>query len=73
MHQFAFCSLRWNPWAYAYYTAKRNEGKRHNETLRALACIWLRIIFAMWRSHQTYDASRFLAASGRATEADAVA
>ncbi len=65
LHQFAFCSMRWCPWARAYYDAKRAEGKKHNESLRCLACIWLRIIFAMWRNHQPYHAATFLKASGR--------
>jgi transposase len=65
MHQFAFCSLKWNDWAWAYYLAKRKQGKKHAETLRCLAMIWLRIIYAMWRDRTTYDEPTFLKASGR--------
>jgi transposase len=66
MHQFAFCSLKWNEWAWAYYRAKRKQGKKHAETLRCLAMIWLRIIYAMWHNRTTYDEPTFLKASGRA-------
>lgn len=62
MHLFAFCSLNWNQWAWAYYDAKRRQGKKHAEALRCLACIWLRIIYAMWRDGTTYDPARFLSA-----------
>jgi transposase len=62
MHLFAFCSLNWNAWARAYYDAKRQQGKKHAEALRCLACIWLRIIYAMWRDGTTYDPARFLSA-----------
>jgi len=30
--------------------------------LRALANIWVRIIYAMWLKHEPYEASTFLAA-----------
>lgn len=73
MHQFAFCSLKWNPWAWDYYTAKRKQGKNHAETLRCLASIWLRIIYAMWQNRTTYDEPTFLKASGRAQPEAAVA
>lgn len=66
MHQFAFCSLRWNTWAWNYYKAKRTAGKAHHETLRCLACIWLRIIYAMWRDHTRYHSLRFLVATCQA-------
>lgn len=71
MHQFAFCSLKWNEWAWVYYSLKRKEGKKHAETLRCLASIWLRIIFAMWRDRTMYDEPAFLRASGRGHTANA--
>jgi transposase len=54
LHQFTFCSLRWNAWAWNYYKLKRKAGKRHAESLRCLACVWLRIIHAMWRHRAHY-------------------
>ena len=62
MYLFAFCSLNWNAWARAYYDAKRKQGKKHAEALRCLGCIWMRIIYAMWRAHTTYGPARFLTA-----------
>jgi transposase len=73
MHQFAFCSLKWNEWAWGYYQHKRKQGKKHAETLRCLASIWLRIIFAMWQDRTTYDEPAFLRASGRGQPANAPA
>lgn len=73
LHQFAFCSLQWNDWAWAYYQAKRRQGKPHAETLRCLAMIWLRILYAMWRDRTLYDVEQFLVASGRQTAAAPVA
>ena len=61
--QFAFCSLRWNTWAWNYYKAKLKAGKGHAESLRCLACIWLRILYAMWRDRAPYHPLRFLTVS----------
>lgn len=73
LYQFAFCSLNWNPWARAYYDAKRAQGKRHAETLRALGCIWVRILYAMWRDRSPYDEQIFMVARGTPPTAAAVA
>lgn len=62
---FAFQSIRLVPWASEYYQRKRAAGKTHHEALRALANIWVRIIFAMWLSHQHYDEAVFLAAKAK--------
>jgi len=65
MHLFAFQSIRQVSWAREYYDAKRNQGKTHHEALRALANIWVRIIFAMWKNRICYDEATFLAARAR--------
>jgi transposase len=62
MHQFAYQTVRWVGWAREYYDKKRSEGKSHHEAIRALANIWVRIIFAMWKNFKPYDESIFLAA-----------
>lgn len=62
MYQFAWSSTRSEPWALAYYQRKRQQGKSHSVAVRALSNLWVRIIFAMWRNRQSYDAARFLAA-----------
>jgi len=65
LHLFAFQTMRKAPWAHEYYYQKRAQGKKHNETLRALANIWVRIIFAMWQNHTPYDESTFIAAKAK--------
>jgi len=65
LHLFAYQSTRFASWARNYYRFKRATGKTHHEALRALANIWVRIIFAMWLNRQCYDESVFLAAKAR--------
>ena len=62
LHQFAWQSTRREPWALAYYQRKRQEGKTHPVAARALANLWVRILFAAWTSRQSYDPAIFLAA-----------
>jgi transposase len=63
LYQFAWQStIAKEAWALAYYQRKRSEGKSHSVAVRALANQWVRIIHAMWRSHQSYDAAVFRAA-----------
>ena len=62
MWLFAFSSLRYCPWARAYYDRARARGKRHGEAIRMLANVWLRIIIAMRRDRQSYDEAIFLKA-----------
>lgn len=45
---FTYQSVRLVSWGRDYYIQKRAAGKTHHEALRALANIWVRIIFAMW-------------------------
>ncbi len=60
--QFAWQSTFQEPWAAAYYRAKRAEGKTHSMAVRALANVWVRIVHAMWFKHQRYAADTFLSA-----------
>ncbi|RDV80506.1 IS110 family transposase [Ammonifex thiophilus] len=62
---FAYQSVLKVSWARDYYQRKRAAGKTHHEALRALANIWVRIIFAMWLNRRPYDESVFLAARAR--------
>ncbi len=59
LHQFAWQTTQSEPWAKAYYQRKRAEGKSHTVAVRALAHVWVRIIFAMWLHHQCYEAATF--------------
>jgi transposase len=62
LHQFAWQSTLQEPWARAYYQRKRREGKSHSMAVRALANQWVRLIYALWVKHETYDATIFLVA-----------
>ncbi len=50
------------PWAASYYQRKLAEGKTHSMALRALANIWVRIMYRMWVSETCYQAETFEAA-----------
>jgi transposase len=59
LHQFAWQTTQSEPWAREYYQRKRAEGKSHTVAVRALANVWVRIIFAMWMRHQCYETATF--------------
>jgi transposase len=62
LHQFAWQSTRQEAWALAYYRRKRSQGKTHSMAVRALANIWVRIIYRMWVSKTCYHTATFEAA-----------
>ena len=62
LHQFARQSTQQEAWAKDYYERKRKEGKSHSMAVRALANIWVRILFAMWHKRELYRQATFLAA-----------
>jgi transposase len=62
MQHFAWQSTLQEGWALAYYQRKRSEGKSHTVAIRALANVWLRIIYAMWRDRTPYVSATFEAA-----------
>jgi transposase len=59
LHQFAWQTTQSEPWARQYYQRKRAEGKSHTVAVRALANVWVRIIFAMWLHHHCYETATF--------------
>ncbi len=59
LHQFAWQTTQSEPWARDYYQRKRAEGKSHTVAVRALANVWVRIIFAIWFRHLTYETATF--------------
>ena len=59
LQHFAWQSTQSEPWARAYYQRKRAEGKSHTVAIRALANVWVRIIFAIWTQHCCYEAATF--------------
>jgi transposase len=62
LHQFAWQSTLQEGWALAYYQRKRAEGKTHSMAVRALANVWVRIIYRMWVSKTSYQTATFEAA-----------
>jgi len=62
LYQFAWQSTLEEPWALTYYQRKRAEGKSHTVAVRALANVWVRIIYAMWLTHTCYERATFEAA-----------
>ncbi len=42
-----------------YYEHKRREGKSHSVAVRALANVWVRILFAMWLKREVYQPAVF--------------
>lgn len=62
LYQFAWQTTQQEPWAREYYQRKRTEGKSHTETVRTLANVWVRILFALWNKHEYYDPDIFQSA-----------
>jgi transposase len=61
-HEFATHSIRFCPWAQAYYQSQIARGKGHHVAVRALAFKWIRILFACWKNRVSYDPDRYLKA-----------
>jgi hypothetical protein len=70
VHQLAFTSLSCCAWARDYYDQYRARGHAHHAALRALANVWLRILFPMGKTLRPYDEARFLADRGRSPPGD---
>ena len=51
----AFAAIRTDPVSRAYYDRKRNQGKRHNQAIIALAHRRLTVLYAMLRDASLYD------------------
>jgi len=62
LQQFAWQSTQKEAWALTYYQRKRRDGKSHAMAVRALANQWVRLIYALWAKHETYNPATFLAA-----------
>ena len=61
-HEFATHSIRFCPWAQAYYQTQMARGKGHHVAVRALAFKWIRILFSCWKKRVPYDQDRYLKA-----------
>ena len=54
-HEYAGQSIRWSPWARAYYHQQRQRGQNHHAAVRSLAFRWIRIIFICWQTRRPYS------------------
>ncbi|MFL5661898.1 MAG: IS110 family transposase [Ktedonobacteraceae bacterium] len=59
LHQFAWQTTQTETWALVYYQRKRKEGKSHSVAVRALANVWVRVIYAMWQKSEPYQSAVF--------------
>ena len=59
LHQFAWQTTLTETWALEYYQRKRKEGKSHSVAVRALANVWVRILYAMWQKSECYQAATY--------------
>ena len=59
LHQFGGPSTLQEAWAREYYQRKRAEGKSHTVAVRALANVWARILYAVWKTKQPYQTTTF--------------
>jgi transposase len=59
LHQFAWQSTHQEVWAKEYYQRKRAEGKSHSVAVRALANVWARILYAVWKTKEPYQTTTF--------------
>lgn len=65
LHKFAECSIRFCPWAAAFYQQATAKGQSHALAVRNLAAKWVKIIFRMMTENTPYDESRYLASLAR--------
>ena len=59
LQQFAWQSTHQETWAKDYYQRKRTEGKSHTVAVRALANVWARILYAVWKTKEPYQTTTF--------------
>ena len=59
LQQFAWQSTHQEAWAKEYYQRKRAEGKSHTVAVRALANVWARILYAVWKTKERYQTTTF--------------
>lgn len=59
LQQFAWQSTQSEAWARDYYQRKRVEGKSHTVAVRALANVWARILYAIWKTKEPYQTAIF--------------
>jgi transposase len=60
-HENANCAAKEASWTRCYYEQQKDRHEdKHHQACRALAYKLIRIYFACWQHHQTYDPNRYL-------------
>ena len=59
LQQFGGPSTHSEAWAKEDYQRKRTEGKSHTVAVRALANVWARLLYAVWKTKQPYQTTTF--------------
>lgn len=60
--EWACQAARFCPWSKAYYEQQKKKGKNHWAIMRALAFIWIRILWKCWKTRTPYNESKYLEA-----------
>lgn len=55
-------TIKFSPWARAYYQKQLRQGKTHHVILRALAFKWIRILWKCWQTRTPYHEDRYFRA-----------
>jgi transposase len=53
-------TVKYSPWAKAYYQQQQARHRHHAAIIRSLAFKWLRILWKCWRERKPYDEDRYL-------------
>lgn len=64
-HEFAQASIPQSSWAKAFYQQQRERGADHHEAIRSLAFRWIRVLYRLWQTEDTYDESYYIDALTR--------
>jgi transposase len=59
--EWAGVSIKFSPWARAYYQQQKDRQKGHAAILRSLAFKWLRILWRCWKTRTLYNEAIYLA------------
>ena len=64
-HEFAAHSIKFSPWAKAYYQMMKDRTASHHAAVRALAFKWIRILYRCWKERTIYNELHYYTALQR--------
>ena len=53
-------TVRYSPWAKAYYQNMLQKGKKHASIIRSLAFKWVRVLWKCWKEGKAYNETQYL-------------